>query len=175
MNYTEAAQQMSAGNKIKLPEWIGYWFYDKVQEQIAVLDRFGNTGYKPYVQDYINRTDWEVTDGLRDFGGALVALKAGKAIARMEWNGINGGIGNKIFVYLNKGSIDHQQLKNRYPTVESIDVLLFEAGDTDTVTRLPNLNMVTKSNSIITGWLPTMVDILSSDWIIVGSHWKLIN
>lgn len=85
MTYNEAIEALENGKKVKLPEWQGYWFKEK--GEIKVFTRTGEYVSTPYLNDYQERTDWELTDGSRDFGGALTALKAGKSVARKGWNG----------------------------------------------------------------------------------------
>lgn len=99
------------------------------------------------------------------FGEALEALKEGKCIARNGWNG------KGMYVYLNKGSIPvdlHEESKlETEDKFESIQLSLFEKGDIGTIPRLPNLNMKTATDSIVTGWLASQTDILAEDWIIL--------
>lgn len=85
MNYVEARTALDHGNKIKLPEWVGYWYKNTETGAINVITREGNITEQPYINDYINRTDWSITDGSRDFGGVLVALKAGRKVALRHW------------------------------------------------------------------------------------------
>lgn len=168
MNWAQAQGALRDGKMVKLPEWVGHWFMGE-DNNIKVFDRSGDVLDIPYVDDYKNRTDWYVTDGCRDFGGALCALKAGKCMAREGWNG------NGIFVYLNKGSIDHTILPKCnevgeviYVThTEGITLELFESGTTGTTTRLPNINLRNAHGSTITGWQANQTDMLAEDWIIV--------
>jgi len=100
-----------------------------------------------------------------NFGEAVEALKLGSRVAREGWNG------KKMFIYLNKGSIDvashHKEVRESENFfVEGIKSDLFESGDTGTVTRLPNLNMKAATGSTVTGWLASQTDILAEDWSI---------
>ena len=97
--------------------------------------------------------------GRLSFGDALEALKKGYRIARAGWNG------KGMVIYLNKGSTPWQPI--RETTIEGISDHLFELGDDDTVTRLPNINMQAASGSIVTGWLASQTDILAEDWEIL--------
>lgn len=94
------------------------------------------------------------------FGDALEALKKGYRIARKGWNG------KGMFIYLNKGSTP--SLPSRETTIEGISDHLFELGDDDTVTRLPNINMQAATGSIVMGWLASQTDILAEDWEILA-------
>ena len=95
------------------------------------------------------------------FGTALEAVKNGKKVARIGWNGKN------MFVYLNKGSIDISKKAITTEYVGGVSSSLFEVGDIDTITRMPNLNMKAADNSIITGWLASQTDMLAEDWLIL--------
>jgi hypothetical protein len=95
-----------------------------------------------------------------NFGIALEALKQGKRIAREGWNG------KGMFVYLNKGSRDISKPQEG-ENVEGISFELFELGDNDTVTRLPNINMKAATGSTVTGWLASQTDLLAEDWCII--------
>lgn len=98
-----------------------------------------------------------------NFGLAIEALKAGKKVAREGWNG------KGMFIYLNLGSVafgaDDEVTDDHL--IDGISIKLFEAGDTGTVTRLPNINMKTATGSTLTGWLASQADILSDDWLII--------
>lgn len=104
-------------------------------------DQFGNFG---------------VTD--TDFSEALQALKKGKRIARAGWNG------KGMFVYLNMGSAPGHIKGLR---VNGVPTSLFEAGDKDTIIRMPNFNMKAADGSTVTGWVPSQVDAFAEDWQIL--------
>ena len=96
---------------------------------------------------------------LLNFGEAIEALKNGKSISRLGWNGKN------MFIYLNKGSLPNDLLwAGDY---EGISLNLFNNGDNGTIARLPNINMRTANGSILTGWLASQTDILANDWTIL--------
>lgn len=103
-----------------------------------------------------------------NFGEAVVSLKEGKKVSREGWNG------KKMFIYLNKGSVDFggiegtpKPAKESVTSIEGIAIGLFESGDTGTVTRLPNINMKSALGSTVTGWLASQTDVLAEDWGIV--------
>ena len=102
-----------------------------------------------------------------NFGQAIEALKQGQAVARHGWNG------KGMYLFLNKGSHDfHSKDGVNVEVVEHIDgvsATLFEGGDVDTITRLPNINMRAASGSIVTGWLASQTDMLAEDWRILPS------
>lgn len=157
MDFQEAKQELEKGNKVKLPEWIGYWF--KKDGKILVHSRTGDTLDTPFLDDYKNRTDWELTDGSRDFGGALIALKAGKLVARKGWNG--------------KGMFIVKQI----PATIGVDII-------PRMTSLPQSvkNVLSNRNQAISyesqmlivntegradSWVPSSSDCFAEDWEIV--------
>lgn len=62
------------GKLVKLPEWIGFWYLNKVGE----LKAFTAEGRieEPYIGKYKDRLDWEETNGLRSYGGMMIGLLA---------------------------------------------------------------------------------------------------
>ena len=94
-----------------------------------------------------------------NFGEAIEALKQGKKAAREGWNG------KGMFVFLNKGS--KETPVNEGELVDGIKLDLFTQGDVGTATRLPNINMMSASGSIVTGWLASQTDLLAEDWVVL--------
>jgi hypothetical protein len=165
LSFDEAIAALKEGKRVKLPEWTVYWFMSEGFYKVFTADcKILDT---PYLSDYKNRTDWEITDGRRDFGGAIKALKAGKSVARSGWNG------KGMFLWLNKGSAHgyYDNVKSEDvpsdSTIEGIRSSLFELGDTGTVTRLPNINMRAATGSTVTGWLASQTDMLAEDWEVL--------
>ncbi len=95
------------------------------------------------------------------FGQAVEHIKNGGRAARAGWNGKN------MFIYLNMGSKDFGKVRD-FPgePVGGVSAVLFEHGDTGTVTRMPNLNMRAADGSTVTGWLASQTDILAEDWVV---------
>ncbi|MCW1885523.1 DUF2829 domain-containing protein [Luteolibacter flavescens] len=93
------------------------------------------------------------------FGDAVEALKQGKRVARMGWNG------KGMFLWLNKGITD--SLPSRETHIDGVSDHLFDLGDDGVVTRLPNVNMRAATGSTVTGWLASQTDILAEDWEIL--------
>jgi hypothetical protein len=142
MNYSEAIKEGHNGAKIKLPEWNGYWFWDGAE--MKVMTREGDVIGNPYTNDYKNRTDWEITDGSRDFGGALIALKAGKLVARKGWNG------KGIYIELQRPD---ENSKMTHPYI-FIDTTGLKTNNPDAPkSRVP--------------WLASQTDLLAMDWVLV--------
>lgn len=151
MNYEEALIALDNGDKVKLPEWIGYWF--KEDNTIKVYTRTSDIVSNPYLDDYKNRTDWEITNGLRDFGGALVAIKAGKKVARQGWNE------KGMFIYLQEASTIHGA---RNPILDELTSIK------GSVNIRAHIDMKAADDIITIGWNPSQADMLAEDWIIVN-------
>ena len=96
-----------------------------------------------------------------NFGQALEALKEGKQVARAGWNG------KKMYLWLNKGNLASNGPEPIENKIEAIREDLFEVGHSDTVTRLPNINMTAATGSTVTGWLASQTDMLAEDWVII--------
>jgi hypothetical protein len=81
------------------------------------------------------------------FGQAIVALKTGKKVARMGWNG------KGMFIFLREG--------RRIMCVPADSPM---GGDFDS---LPHLCMRTADGKCCVGWLASQTDILAEDWMVV--------
>lgn len=96
------------------------------------------------------------------FGEAIAAMKNGHAVQREGWNGKN------MSVYLNKGNYDNTKTETPKPAfIDGVNSELFESGAEGTTTRMPNINMVTATGSIVTGWLASQTDMLAEDWSVL--------
>jgi len=171
MNYTEAKHALAEGKKVKLPEWAGYWFIPKEGDAIKVFTATGDVIDTPYLDDYKNRTDWEVTDGSRDFGGAIKALKAGKLVSRAGWNGKNMFLFIRPADILETGFIP--KVKSLPDAVkvwidENIDDKVNQGESGLTPVKFGQyICMKAADNSIVNGWLASQTDMLSEDWIVL--------
>ena len=58
LNFGEALEALNLGQKIKVPEWKGYWF--KQSGMVKVMTAEGVVLETPHFQQYIFRTDWEI-------------------------------------------------------------------------------------------------------------------
>lgn len=113
MTYTEACAAMCVdGKKVKLPEWIGYWWIPKVlsgsiEKSIRVLTKNGDILDTPWVDKYRHRNDWEITDGQLGFEFAILALKNGK---RVTCGALGGNWLQLGKIYSSKEETETQQL-----------------------------------------------------------------
>lgn len=90
-----------------------------------------------------------------NFGNAIEHIKRAGQAARAGWNG------KGMFVYLNKGSTPGHV---KGLAVSGVSTVLFEAGDADTIVRMPNVNLRAADGSTVTGWVASQVDMLADDW-----------
>jgi len=87
MNLQEAIIEMASGKKVKLPEWMGYWFIpdgnvsSDPADDIKVFTRVGDILNSPWIDKYSTRDDFEITEGRLGFDFAILALKNGKMVA----------------------------------------------------------------------------------------------
>ena len=86
-----------------------------------------------------------------NFGQAIEALKEGKRVARIGWNG------KSMFIFLVAGS---NFTVNREP-------LLSILGEGSQVTYRPHIDIKDAEGKIVP-WLPSQTDMLAEDWGIVN-------
>ena len=95
-----------------------------------------------------------------DFGEALKALKNGRKVARMGWNG------KGMFLWLKPAT----EVKAEWCKDPLLKALAEENGGS--VQALGTICMFTHDSTgrkaILTGWLASQSDMLLEDWIIVG-------
>ena len=60
MDFGEALKGLNEGEKIKVPEWKGYWF--KQAGMVKLMTAEGEVLDTPHFQQYIFRMDWEFLD-----------------------------------------------------------------------------------------------------------------
>ena len=110
MNFKEAFAKMKQGNKVKLPSWGGYWYWDPEKETImiqcrpedsdqgALLD-IRDTQRVEYTMMNMQSDEWEIADSKNcpvlggeatfSFGDAIKYMKRGLRVKRQGWNGKN--------------------------------------------------------------------------------------
>jgi hypothetical protein len=92
-----------------------------------------------------------------DFGSAIVALKAGKCVARKGWNG------KGMFLFLlPAGTVPTKVIHD--PALRAV---IEREVSGDTFEALGSIRMWTADKKILTGWLASQTDMLSEDWEIV--------
>lgn len=97
-----------------------------------------------------------------NFGEAIEALKAGKAVQRAGWNG------KGMSLWMERGNVAADMRLTETDLIDGVSVDLFRLGDHGTVTRLPHIAMQTAGGSTLNGWLASQTDMLAEDWSVVG-------
>ena len=103
MKFADAFREMRSGNKVKLPTWGGYWYWDTEKETIIMHLRTGDevdireSTIMSYTMENICSEEWLIADeencpelgGTEEFGfgAALKYLARGYRLARKGWNG----------------------------------------------------------------------------------------
>ena len=94
-----------------------------------------------------------------DFGGAISALKAGKKVARLGWNG------KGMFLWLKPAT----EVKSEWCKDPMLKGLADENGGS--ISALGTICMYTRDSTgrraILTGWLASQSDMLLEDWVTV--------
>lgn len=89
------------------------------------------------------------------FGEALEALKQGKKVTRLGWNG------KSMYLWL-KPAITIKSEWCKDPMLK--EIVDANGGETE---ALGTICMKTADNKILTGWLASQIDMLSDDWVIL--------
>lgn len=165
MKFSKAFKLMhDEGKLIKLPNWGGYWFWDKEKKTIIIhtkdnkeFDIRDTTDVK-YTFDNICSKDWMVYDSVNDipsiplftFDIALRSIKHGKKLTRIGWNG------KDMYVVRQKGYPEgvpcNKQTAECYGIMEGS---LFKCNPYYQI-KLPD-----GSYSM---WIPSVGDIEADDW-----------
>lgn len=113
--------------------------------------------------------------GNYSFGDAIEALKRGKRVARVGWNGTG------MFVFMRPADELHidmvidkvkslpQSVKDYYlqDVLDSEENRMFPAPANEVVEFTPYLCLKDANGRVVNGWLATQTDILSEDWIVL--------
>lgn len=167
MLFEKALELMKKGERVKLPSWGGYWFWDPEKETILMRCRPGNSDTGKPVMDIretqrveytllnLCSNDWEVADtsncpilggeALFSFGEAIKYLKRGLKVKRKGWNGKNQHIelASDISYRMPDGeitNIGHDAIGNK--------AIAFVG-----------------TSGIQMGWLASQADMLADDWM----------
>ena len=98
-----------------------------------------------------------------DFGDAIRAMKKGKKVARLGWNGKSMWValtpGSKIPLHLARaGAAEH--LKNEKVSGPLDEVNAIEISG--------HFDMRAADGTLVIGWLASQTDMLAEDWVILG-------
>lgn len=178
MNLDEALQKLQEGEKVKLPEWTGYWFVPEgyasanIKDSVHVLCKNGDKLSTPWFDKYKDRTDFEVADGSLGYDFALLAMENGKLLARRGWNGA------AMFGFMRPA--DRLPIGFVRETIKSLPQSVrdyfkkwsggdthYSNGDEIMVEFGAYLCLKTAQNTIANGWQPSQTDMLAKDWFVV--------
>lgn len=168
MKFDKALELMKKGEKVKLPSWSGYWYWDDNEKTIMmhcrpedsdkgqgpVLD-IRETQRVEYTLTNVLSDEWIIADEKNcpvlggeatfDFGTAIKYLKRGLKVKRVGWNGKNQYIelASRIS-YINANrelvNLDHEAIGNK--------AIAFVG-----------------TSGVQLGWLASQADMLAEDWI----------
>lgn len=91
-----------------------------------------------------------------NFGAAIEALKNGKKVSRIGWNG------KGMYIWLVPGTT----IKSEWCKEHHLKSIAEKNGGE--IEALGVIRMITADKKILTGWLASQTDMLSEDWIIVN-------
>lgn len=157
MDYGSAIAKMQQGEKIKLPEWTGYWFSSTPAGEvpiIKVLTKSGDILDTPWIDKYIMRDDWEIADGKLGFDFAILALENGKSVRRRGWATPS---------WLTQQMTDARSKMSRpymYMSIPSGSTIQFPP--TESVDGERAIDMVP--------WTPSQTDMFAKDWVLVPNR-----
>ena len=168
MKFDEALKKMKEGEKVKLPSWGGYWYWDAEKETVMIQCRpqdgdagelldIRETQRVEYTLSNVLSDEWIVADNENcpvlggeatfDFGAAVKYMKRGMKVARKGWNGKKQYIqlATAISYKTADGAIvncDHDAIGNK--------AVAFVG-----------------TSGVQMGWLASQADMLAEDWVFV--------
>ena len=166
MKFDEALKKMKEGEKVKLPSWCGYWYWDAEKETVMIQCRpqdgdagelldIRETQRVEYTLTNVLSDEWIVADSENcpvlggeatfDFGAAVKYMKRGMKVARKGWNGKKQYIqlATAISYKTADGAIvncDHDAIGNK--------AVAFVG-----------------TSGVQMGWLASQADMLAEDWV----------
>lgn len=161
MKFAEALEAMENGQKVKLPSWGGYWFWNPGKETIVIHTKDGEeldireTDRVEYTMLNVASEDWILANeencpelgGTASFGfdEAIKYLKRGYKMSRKGWNG-----------------------KRQY--IELASSISYQAPDGEIVNAehdaIGNRAIAFVGTSgVQLGWLASQSDMLAEDWV----------
>lgn len=169
MNFREAFKAMKAGEKVKLPSWGGYWYWDSERETIMIQCRpqdadqgelldIRETKRVEYTMLNMQSDEWMIAnkdncpvlggEATFSFGEAIKYVKRGLKVKRKGWNGKNQYIELATNIgYMNpNGKIvnpEHDAIGNK--------AIAFVG-----------------TSGVQLGWLASQADMLADDWMFIN-------
>lgn len=161
MKFEEALKAMKSGDKVKLPSWGGYWYWDPEKETIIMHTKEGReldvreTQTVEYTISNILSDEWIPANGQNcpilggeatfSFGEAIKYLKRGMKVARKGWNG------KKQYIQLATG-ISYKTTGGEIVNCEH-----------DAIGNMAVAFVGT--SGVQMGWLASQADMLAEDWV----------
>lgn len=180
MNFKEAFKAMKAGDKVKLPSWGGFWFWDAKKETVMMQCRpkdtdkgqgdlldIRETQRVEYTLSNILSNEWVIADEKNcpvlggkatfSFGDAIKYMKRGLRVARKGWN----GKGMYVFCGFDFAFGTKADLSEFNPTEEP------ECTEENKVYVYDCLVLRTADKKLQPGWLASQADMLAEDWMFI--------
>ena len=160
MKFEDALKTMKSGEKVKLPSWGGYWYWNPEKEAIIMHTKDGQeldireTQNVEYTLQNILSDEWTLADKTNcpqlggettfSFGEAIKYLKRGMKVARKGWNG------KKQYIQLATG-ISYKTANGEVVNCEH------DAIGNKAVAFVG-------TSGVQMGWLASQADVLAEDW-----------
>lgn len=146
--------------KIKLPEWLGFWFLDPATGKVMVETFDGQLLDTPWYDQYRDRNDWQITDGLRTWPQIQPAIDAGASICRIGWNG------KGMFAFQRPANeLPKEVIEKLNPMSEPVRKVLL--GLNRPVLFTQYYCLFTAQGSVANGWMPNGLDLHADDWMVL--------
>lgn len=166
MKFDEALKKMKEGEKVKLPSWGGYWYWDAEKETVMIQCRpqdgddgelldIRETQRVEYTLTNVLSDEWIVADSENcpvlggeatfSFGEAIKYMKRGMRVARKGWNG------KKQYIQLATG-ISYKTAQGEIVNCEH------DAIGNQAIAFVG-------TSGVQMGWLASQADMLAEDWV----------
>ncbi len=147
------------------PITISHEFYTKHRPIAGGYYVVYKDGYKSYSPaEAFDGGYTRVKDGGLSFGDALEAIKRGKRVARIGWNG------KGMWLSLSANESDTPFVLARSIPAESFwsnNNRRYAEEQGGFATVLPCITMKTATGEILMGWLASQTDMLAEDWVVL--------
>ena len=170
MKFLKALELMKNGEKVKLPSWGGYWYWDKEKETVMMQCRpqdtdkgqgqlldIRETQRVEYTLSNVCSDEWIIANEENtpvlggettfSFGDAIKYMKRGLKVKRKGWNGKNQ--------YIELASC----ISYTNPSGEIINPNHDAMGN--------NAIAFVGTSGVQLGWLASQADMLAEDWVFV--------
>lgn len=163
MKFSKAFELMKHGEKVKLPSWGGYWYWDGSRKTIIIHTKDGiemdirKTEIVEYTLSNIVSEEWIIADETNcpelggkatfSFGEAIKYLKRGKKVKREGWNGKNQYI--QLATGISYKTQNGEIVNCEHDAIGNMAVAFVE------------------TSGVQMGWLASQADMLADDWMFV--------